>query len=60
MIPGRELNSWCQMYIDDITIGEVNAMERAKCHFTDKKEKKIVHAYACEINLNIYQKVQLK
>ena len=48
MIPGRELGSWSQMYIDDLTIGEVHAIERAKIHISQNKVKKVIHAYHCE------------
>ena len=51
-IPGRELPFWSQMYIDDLTVGEVHALEQAKRHITQHKERKIVHAYYCEESFN--------
>ena len=52
-IPGRELGSWSQMYIDDLTVGEVHALERSKRHLTQHKEVKTIHAYHCEESFNV-------
>ena len=48
---GRDLNNWSLMYIDDLNIGEVHAMEKAKSLFSQLKEKRTVHATHCEERL---------
>ena len=40
------------MYIDDLTVGEVHALERSKVHITQNKEIKTIHAYKCEEAFN--------
>ena len=52
MLPGRELSNWTQMYIDDLTVGETHAMERAKYHISSQRTLKTVHAYHCEDSFN--------
>ena len=52
-IQGRQLNSWSLMYVDDLNVGEVHALETAQRHFTQKKEEKYVHARHCEKVFNI-------
>ena len=47
-IPGREMDNWTLMYIDDLNIGEVHPLESAKCHFSQQKEVKRIHALHCQ------------
>ena len=47
-LEGRNLNHWSLMYIDDMNIGEVHAMEKAKSLFSQMKERRTVHATYCE------------
>ena len=48
VLPGRNLNNWQLSYIDDLNIGEVHALEKAKLHITTSKEKKTIRATHCE------------
>ena len=47
-LPGRELNQWSLIYIDDMNIGEVHAMEQSKSTYSQYKEERLVHARYCE------------
>ena len=47
-IEGRELNNWTLIYIDDLNIGEVHALEKSKKHLSVNKEVKTIHAKFCE------------
>ena len=47
-LQGRDLSNWTLTYIDDMNIGEVHAMEKAKSLFSQLKEKRTVHATHCE------------
>ena len=42
------MDSWTLVYIDDINIGEVHAMEKAKSLFSQMKEQRTIHATYCE------------
>ena len=47
-VEGRDLNTWSLMYVDDLNIGEVNALECAQRHITEEKEEQYIHARYCE------------
>ena len=49
----RDMHTWNMMYIDDLNIGEVNGLEAAQKHLTEKKEEKHVHARFCENMFNL-------
>ena len=52
-LPGRDLPTWSLMYIDDLNIGEVHAMERLKKSlFSQIKEQRTIHATHCEERFN--------
>ena len=45
------MKAWSLMYIDDLNIGEVHAMEKSKIHITQNKEQRTIHAKYCEEKL---------
>ena len=47
-IEGRKMDNWTLMYIDDLNIGEVHALETAQRHITQAQERMYVHARFCE------------
>ena len=47
-IPGRTLPNWSIMYVDDLSIGEVNDIKTASITISERKENRRIHSRFCE------------